>query len=1073
MAKKRIPEVPRDGSDADFVAENYMLIDGAEGSAKMRMDLFGKASAIEELDEVKYEMPEGGIPKDDLSEAVQGSLDLADSALQASDIEGKAEKSEMSITNVSGDTTKKNIQLKTGLSQNVVVDHQDISGKADKSEMSVSAVSGDDTKKTIQLKSGLTQNVVIEHQDISGKADTSAMSITDVSGDATKKKIQLKTGLSQNVVVDHQDISGKADKSEMSISAGEDDTKRTIQLKNGTSQSVVVSHQNIDGKAEKSEMDISAVSGDETKKKIQLKSGLTQNVVVEHQDISGKAEKSEMSISAVSGDATKMKIQLKSGTSQNVVVEHQDISGKADKSELSINAVSGDDTKKTIQLKSGVSQDVVVDVSGKADAEDVLTTWQPVAVVPATGKLKFNSTKYPTRTEIVLKDATRPGGTIAQDVVVGYTVPNIELGDVGKFLMVDSLQGTSWQSVEHTLSYPSATAGEYDTMQGIIAFQTDNTPRRTSAYLTFVSGDPECLGMLVPPVKREDAGRFLTVDETDGAVWRDLPRAETEWEHLNPYTQEFGVLKFVTSFNEEETDVWVNHHTSAYIGTVDASGWVGEFLPHYETSDSGKILMVDPTNGPEWTNMPDPEIVWRYGTDSRDGKLIVGTSLVEEDSELVPHHSSAYIEYNDSETWVGAFVPPTDGVDSSKVLMVDPSNGVEWKDYPAVRYDTIQDLTDSQKSRARKNIDAQGDLGYMQAIHTYSSAHSAVQYVKICTLDLDPAEDNIYMYNLSLDIVLGSSNNQSGACESGRFDASLGVYRDTNVYRFEGRWTGYGNNGDDERRSLTGIRVYQKHDDDGTSASTGRPLKHVEIWAVLTKYFSEFDYMTVTALVNHGHKTTRRGYSDYTTIYEKPWVFSNSYSRPQTQEPQHTDTTGTTYTVDDFPARADGSWHLIATSSTHVSDSSFTTVLPQFTSEPYSRPGSSSYPVNANTKYVLKVTIQRDADIVPTGTGDVLSFDTDHYVMCDMVDSSSHAIDTCLAQMYIAPLGASEGGAYPAAVQWLDMSNVSGNLYISGYGKYPLITLAGVKATGTDYAIVKAELYEVENGQTGEVLQGY
>lgn len=994
MAKKRIPEVPRDGSEVDFIPENFMLIDGAEGSAKMRMDLFGKASAIEELDEVKYEKPEDGIPKTDLAEGVQGSLGLADTALQASDIEGKANKSEMIISAVTGDTTKKNIQLKNGLVQTVVIDHQNIDGKADKSDMHITDVSGDTTKKTIQLMSGLSQDVVVEHQNIDGKVDANDMRITAVSGDDTKKNIQLRTGLSQDVVV---------------------------------------AHQNIDGKVGRSEMAVTDVTGDATKKTICLNAQLSQDVVV-------------------------------------------DVTGKANKSELSITDVSGDATKKTIQLKSGVSQDVVVDISGKADAEDVLTTWQPVAVVPATGKLKFNSTKYPTRTEIVLKDATRPGGSIAQDVVVGYTVPNIELGNVGKFLMVDSLQGTSWQSVEHTLSYPSATAGEYDTMQGIIAFQTDDTPRRTSAYLTFASGDPECLGMFVPPVKREDTGRILIVDETDGAVWRDIPRAETEWDHLNPYSQEFGVLKFVTSFNEEvedETSAWVNHHTSAYIGTVDEYGWVGEFLPHYETSDSGKILMVDPTNGPEWVSMPDPEIVWRYGIDSRYGKLIVGTSLVEVDSELVPHHSSAYIEYNDSETWVGAFVPPTDGVDSSKVLMVDPSKGVEWKDYPAVRYDTTQDLTDSQKSRARKNIDAQGDLGYMQAIHTYSSAQSAVQYVKICTLDLDPAEDNIYMYNLSLDIVLGSSNSQSGACESGRFDASLGVYRDTNVYRFEGRWTGYGNNGDEERRSLTGIRVYQKHDDDGTSASTGRPLKHVEIWAVLTKYFSEFDYMTVTALVNHGHKTTRRGYSDYTTIYEKPWVFSNSYSRPQTQEPQHTDTTGTTYTVDDFPARADGSWHLIATSSTHVSDSSFTTVLPQFTSEPYSRPGSSSYPVNANTKYVLKVTIQRDADIVPAGTGDVLSFDTDHYVMCDMVDSSSHAIDTCLAQMYIAPLGASEGGAYPAAVQWLDMSNVSGNLYISGYGKYPLITLAGVKATDTDYAIVKAELYEVENGQTGEILQGY
>lgn len=366
MAKKRITEVPRDGSDADFIPENYMLIDGAEGSAKMRMDLFGKASAVEELDEVKYEKPEGGIPKTDLAEGVQGSLGLADSALHASDIEGKAEKSEMSITNVPDDTTKKTIQLKDGLSHIVVVDHQ---------------------------------------------------------------------------------------------------------------------------------------------------------------DISGKAEKSEMSVSAVSGDETKMKIQLKSGTSQNVVIEHQDISGKADKSEMRINAVSGDDTKKTIQLYNGLSQDVVIDVSGKADATDVLTSWQPVASAPATGKLEFHSTRYPTRTEIMLKDATRSGGTDAEDVVVGYTVPKIELGNVGKYLAVDDQLGTSWQSVETTWQY-----GDSETRQGTLSVGTtleyDSEeqayyPHHSSAYIEY-NDSQTWLGAFVPPPDIGDAGKFLMVDPTNGVEWKSV-----------------------------------------------------------------------------------------------------------------------------------------------------------------------------------------------------------------------------------------------------------------------------------------------------------------------------------------------------------------------------------------------------------------------------------------------------------------------------------------------------------------------------------------------------------------------
>ena len=40
----------------------------------------------------KYDLPSGGIPKTDLAQGVQDSLDLADSALQAADITGKADK---------------------------------------------------------------------------------------------------------------------------------------------------------------------------------------------------------------------------------------------------------------------------------------------------------------------------------------------------------------------------------------------------------------------------------------------------------------------------------------------------------------------------------------------------------------------------------------------------------------------------------------------------------------------------------------------------------------------------------------------------------------------------------------------------------------------------------------------------------------------------------------------------------------------------------------------------------------------------------------------------------------------
>jgi len=88
------------------------------------------------------------------------------------DVSGKAEKSEMSVT-AGADATKKTIQLKSGLSQEVLVAHQDVSGKAEKSEMTVTA-GADATKKVVQLKSGLSQTVLVEHQDISGKLDGAA-----------------------------------------------------------------------------------------------------------------------------------------------------------------------------------------------------------------------------------------------------------------------------------------------------------------------------------------------------------------------------------------------------------------------------------------------------------------------------------------------------------------------------------------------------------------------------------------------------------------------------------------------------------------------------------------------------------------------------------------------------------------------------------------------------------------------------------------------------------------------------------------------------------------------------------
>ena len=263
-------------------------------------------------------LPEGIAPYDG-NPAMDGTASAGSSELFARGDHvhpadtSKANKSEMAITAVSGDTTKKNIQLKNDLRQDVVVEHQDVSGKANASEMAITDVSGDASKKNIQLKNDLSQDVVVAHQDISGKEDNSnkvsawSETTTDEhypSEKLVKGSLDQKEDKSNKVTawsnqptdtsypserLTKESLDTKANKSEMSVTT--DGDKTTIILKEGTSATVINAHQNISGKAEKSEMAIDDVVGDNTKKKITLKTGLSQDVVVEHQDISGKADK--------------------------------------------------------------------------------------------------------------------------------------------------------------------------------------------------------------------------------------------------------------------------------------------------------------------------------------------------------------------------------------------------------------------------------------------------------------------------------------------------------------------------------------------------------------------------------------------------------------------------------------------------------------------------------------------------------------------------------------------------------------------------------------------------------------
>lgn len=63
--KKRIVEAPRTGTETDFIPENYMLIDGPDGSTKIRMSIVGLKSDIDDLADRTYTKTETDTILDD------------------------------------------------------------------------------------------------------------------------------------------------------------------------------------------------------------------------------------------------------------------------------------------------------------------------------------------------------------------------------------------------------------------------------------------------------------------------------------------------------------------------------------------------------------------------------------------------------------------------------------------------------------------------------------------------------------------------------------------------------------------------------------------------------------------------------------------------------------------------------------------------------------------------------------------------------------------------------------------------------------------------------------------------
>ncbi len=231
-----------------------------------------KIIRLEQLDEFRsqlvallYTKPSSGIPKTDLAQAVQTSLGLADSALQASDIsqlqsdvaalqalvsEGENPTAAIDKFNeiVAFLANIQNTQTLDGIVSGI---NTSIGAKYTKPSTGIPAT---DLAQAVQTSLGLADSALQSHQDISGKAEKSEMSVVAGTGnDADKTTITLKTGTSATVLTAHQDISGKAEKSEMSVVAGtgNDADKTTITLKTGTSATVLTAHQDISGKVDK------------------------------------------------------------------------------------------------------------------------------------------------------------------------------------------------------------------------------------------------------------------------------------------------------------------------------------------------------------------------------------------------------------------------------------------------------------------------------------------------------------------------------------------------------------------------------------------------------------------------------------------------------------------------------------------------------------------------------------------------------------------------------------------------------------------------------------------------------
>lgn len=355
----------------------------------------------------KYSKPDTGIPASDLSQSVQNSLSLADTAIQQhQDISGKANIADLAAVATSGEyndllnkptipTVPTNVSAFTNDS-GYLTQHQDISGKANSADLATVATTGEYSdllnKPTIPTVptnvSAFTNDAgyLTQHQDISGKADKSdtytkqevdqAIANVDVSAQlATKQDVisdleTIRSGAAAGATAYQKPSSG------IPVADLNSDIRTSLSLAN----SAIQAHQDISGKADV--VDLEAEVNRATTAEEEMQDQIDENALVTAVSLTNIDERINnitedvaeytQDIDTVTAAAL-TDLDARIETKQNIISDLstirsgaalgatsvQDVSGKADKSSTVSSVAYNATAKKITETINGVTTDVV------------------------------------------------------------------------------------------------------------------------------------------------------------------------------------------------------------------------------------------------------------------------------------------------------------------------------------------------------------------------------------------------------------------------------------------------------------------------------------------------------------------------------------------------------------------------------------------------------------------------------------------------------------------------------------------------------------------------------------------